>query len=276
MRSYLGHLQGIAHDGNFFYWSHTVTLVKTDQQGQALIQVEVLPSHHGDLTAVEDELYVAVELGMFNQPAGQSKPWIYLYDSDTLSLKSRKSVPQLVHGCGGIAYHEGRFLLVGGLPPTHQDNYLFEYDKDLNFIRTHCPLGIRGLAFKPLIMSTIIGGSDVTGPRIIRGFSRSTLLLNWYPIQRPTSVTVWLLQLGELMCFKDFASMIAPGETQPSGHLLDTLSIFFQPLTYLHGLLNFSRILTQDISSPASEELVVAKRCFATKINHPTLDRIGS
>ena len=50
--SYLGHLQGIAHDGNFFYWSHTVTLVKTDQQGQALIQVEV-PSHHGDLTAVE-------------------------------------------------------------------------------------------------------------------------------------------------------------------------------------------------------------------------------
>ena len=67
----------IAHDGNFFYWSHTVTLVKTDQQGQALIQVEV-PSHHGDLTAVEDELYVAVELGMFNQPAGQSKPWIYL------------------------------------------------------------------------------------------------------------------------------------------------------------------------------------------------------
>ncbi len=134
--SYRGHLQGIAHDGNFFYWSHTVSLVKTDQQGQALIQVEV-PSHHGDLTVVEDELYVAVELGVFNQPAGQSKPWIYLYDSDTLSLKRRKSVPQLVHGCGGIAYHEGRFLLVGGLPPTHQENYLFEYDKDLNFIRKH-------------------------------------------------------------------------------------------------------------------------------------------
>ena len=96
-----------------------------------------MPSHHGDLTAVEDELYVAVELGMFNQPAGQSKPWIYLYDSDTLSLKRRKSVPQLVHGCGGIAYHEGRFLLVGGLPPTHQENYLFEYDEDLNFIQKH-------------------------------------------------------------------------------------------------------------------------------------------
>ena len=25
--SYRGHLQGIAHDGNFFYWSHTVSLV---------------------------------------------------------------------------------------------------------------------------------------------------------------------------------------------------------------------------------------------------------
>ena len=47
------------------------------------------------------------------------------------------------------------------------------------------------------------------------------------------------------LCFNDRTR-----ETQPSGHLLDTLSIFFQPLTYLHGLLNFSRILTQDISLP--------------------------
>ena len=267
---------GIAHDGNFFYWSHTVTLVKTDQQGQALIQVEV-PSHHGDLTAVEDELYVAVELGMFNQPAGQSKPWIYLYDSDTLSLK--KGAKASPNWCmdGGIAYHEGRFLLVGGLPPTHQDNYLFEYDKDLNFIQKHSlPTGYTRLGVQTIDYVDNHWWLGCYGSPDNPGFSRSTLLLNWYPIQRPTSVTVWLLQVGELMCFKDFASMIAPGETQPSGHLLDTLSIFFQPLTYLHGLLNFSRILTQDISSPASEELVVAKECFATKINHPTLDRIGS
>ena len=133
---YGGHLQGVATDGHFIYWSHTVQLVKTDLNGKMIHHIDVA-SHHGDLTYHDSKVLVAVELGSFNRPPGESDPWIYVYDGGSLEFISKHAVPELVHGCGGIAYHDDRFILVGGLPGDHQKNYLFEYNKDFMFQARH-------------------------------------------------------------------------------------------------------------------------------------------
>ncbi len=134
--SYGGHLQGVASDGHSIYWSHTVQLVRTDLSGKALARIDV-PSHHGDLTVHNKRLYVAVELGQFNQAAGRSDPWVYVYEADTLELLGTHRVPELVHGAGGIAYKQGSFVIVGGLPASHEQNYAFEYDEHFNFLKRH-------------------------------------------------------------------------------------------------------------------------------------------
>ncbi|MEM7384625.1 MAG: Ca2+-dependent phosphoinositide-specific phospholipase C [Verrucomicrobiota bacterium] len=134
--AYGGHLQGVATDGEFFYWSHTVALVKTDLKGKVLKQIEV-PNHHGDLTLRDGEVFVAVEFGPFNRPAGQSDPWVYVYSADTLAFLRKHRVPELVHGSGGIAYGDGRFVVVGGLPGDYQQNYAFEYNEAFEFVKRH-------------------------------------------------------------------------------------------------------------------------------------------
>ena len=134
--TYGGHLQGVATDGISLYWSHTVQLVKTDLNGRILQQISV-PDHHGDLTLHDGKVFVAVEFGEFNEPPGASEPWIYIYDADSLKLLGKRRVPELVHGAGSIAYGNERFVVVGGLPGDHDQNYVFEYDKNLNFLNRH-------------------------------------------------------------------------------------------------------------------------------------------
>lgn len=134
--AYGGHLQGVASDGKSIFWSHTVQLVKTDLHGKAQISIDV-PSHHGDLTLYDEKVYVAVELGQFNHPPGKSNPWVYVYASNTLELMQKHPVPELVHGAGGIAFNDGRFVIVGGLPGNLEQNYAFEYDTAFNFLSKH-------------------------------------------------------------------------------------------------------------------------------------------
>lgn len=53
------------------------------------------------------------------------------------SPKSQASVPELCHGAGGITYHDGRFIIVGGLPKDVNENYLYEYDEAFKFRTRH-------------------------------------------------------------------------------------------------------------------------------------------
>jgi len=132
--TYQHHLQGVCRDqqGNVF-WSFTTSLVKTDATGHRLLQVPVV-NHHGDLCFHDGKIYVAVNLGKFNDPAGNADSWVYEYEADDLALIAKHEVQQVFHGAGGIAFHAGKFLVVGGLPSGVEENYVYEYDPSFRFV----------------------------------------------------------------------------------------------------------------------------------------------
>ena len=132
---YPGHLQGVCtNDRDAIYWSMTTDLVKTDVSGNVVQRVAV-PSHHGDLCHVDGKIYVAVNLGLFNDPEMRSDSWVYVYEADDLSLLARHPVGDVVYGAGGIAYADGRFVVVGGLPDGVGENHIFECDEDFTSVR---------------------------------------------------------------------------------------------------------------------------------------------
>lgn len=150
--SYPHHLQGICTDGSAIYWSFTTTLVKTDLQGKLLKQVGVV-THHGDLCYHEGKLYVAVNLGKFNDPAGNADSWVYVYDAGSLEELARHETQEAIYGAGGIGFRADRFFIVGGLPKGIDENYVFEYDRNFKFLGRHAIhsgqtlLGIQTAAF---------------------------------------------------------------------------------------------------------------------------------
>jgi hypothetical protein len=151
--TYTDHLQGVCtNNRDAIYWSFTNALVKTNLDGKIVARKDVA-SHHGDLCFHKGRINVAVNLGKFNQPAGQADSWVYVYDPESLDELERKAVPELVHGAGGIAFGDGRFIVVGGLPGGFRENYLYEYGEDLSFRKRHVLasgytlMGIQTVAF---------------------------------------------------------------------------------------------------------------------------------
>jgi hypothetical protein len=70
--TYPHHLQGICtNERDAIYWSFTDILVKTDQQGRVSKKIPVA-NHHGDLCFHDGKIYVAVNLGQFNDAAGKA------------------------------------------------------------------------------------------------------------------------------------------------------------------------------------------------------------
>jgi hypothetical protein len=143
---YPKHLQGIAgNQVDTLYWSFTDILVKTDLQGKVLAKVEV-PTHHGDLCLAGDKLYVAWS-NKFNQPGADSK--VYIYDADDLSLLTIVPVPEVSFGSGGVDYRDGHFYIIGGLPKGYEENYVYEYDGQFQYLKTHVlPSGYTNLGIQ--------------------------------------------------------------------------------------------------------------------------------
>jgi hypothetical protein len=132
---YPGHLQGVCANGrDALYWSMTTDLVKTDLSGNIVRRIAV-PSHHGDLCHHDGRIHVAVNLGLFNDPEMRSDSWIYVYDSEDLSLLARHPVKDVVYGAGGIAFGDGRFIVVGGLPDGVGENHIHDCGPDFGSCR---------------------------------------------------------------------------------------------------------------------------------------------
>ena len=150
---YPQHLQGFClDDQGSIYWSFTTRLIKTDRQGKVLRQI-IVGDHHGDLCYHDGKVYVAVNYGRFNDAQKRADSWIYVYKTSTLTMVTRHKTPELVYGAGGIAYHDGKFIVIGGLPESLQENYLYQYDSSFKFLEKHIlkrgytNLGIQTAAF---------------------------------------------------------------------------------------------------------------------------------
>ncbi len=59
--------RGGSGSGKNLHWCFTTELVKTDSAGKIITKAEVA-NHHGDLTYWDGKIYVAVNLGEFNEP----------------------------------------------------------------------------------------------------------------------------------------------------------------------------------------------------------------
>ncbi|MDI9445581.1 MAG: hypothetical protein GXY25_09295 [Pirellulaceae bacterium] len=129
-------MQGICVDEEAIYWSFTTMLVKTGIDGKLLKKIPVA-NHHGDPCFQGGKLYVAVNLGKFNDPQGKADSWVYVYHAGDLSLAAKHPVPEVFHGAGGIGFQGGRFFVVGGLPAGVEENYVYEYDAEFRFIKKH-------------------------------------------------------------------------------------------------------------------------------------------
>ncbi|NNE90837.1 MAG: hypothetical protein HKN23_04250 [Verrucomicrobiales bacterium] len=134
---YKYHLQGVCRDddGNL-YWSFTTDLVKTDPTGKLIRKIPVV-NHHGDLCFANGKIYVAVNLGRFNDPEGNADSWVYVYDAKTLKELATHPVQEVFHGAGGMDSRDGKFFVVGGLPDGVEENYVYEYDAKFKFAKKH-------------------------------------------------------------------------------------------------------------------------------------------
>lgn len=134
--AYPQHLQGVCVDDTSIYWCFTTELVKTDLNGKVLKKVPVA-SHHGDLCFHNGKLFVAVNLGKFNDPKGNADSWVYVYNASDLSFVSKHEIQEVFHGAGGISIRNGHLYVVGGLPDDVEQNYVYEYDDQFKFIKKH-------------------------------------------------------------------------------------------------------------------------------------------
>lgn len=134
--TYSHHLQGVCADSESIYWCFTTTLVKTDLDGKVLNQIPVA-NHHGDLCSHDGKIYVAINLGKFNDPQGNANSWVYVYRAADLSLIAKHETQEVFHGAGGVGFHNGHFYVVGGLPEAVPENYVYEYDDQFKFVRKH-------------------------------------------------------------------------------------------------------------------------------------------
>lgn len=134
---YKHHLQGICTDmADALFWSFTTDLVKTDAAGKVEKSIEV-ENHHGDLCFHDGKIYVAVNLGRFNDPSGNADSWVYVYDAESLTFLKKHEVQEVFHGAGGMAVKDDHFFVVGGLPDGVEENYVYEYDGNLSFVKKH-------------------------------------------------------------------------------------------------------------------------------------------
>lgn len=133
--NYGGHLQGLATDGRHIYWSFTVTIVKTDLAGN-ILATQNAPDHQGDLCFKDGIVYVAVNRGRFNYHNGAVSE-VHSYDAETLKPLKIWPLKDMPHGAGGMTWRGDKFFIVGGLPPSHNRNYVYEYSSDFKLVKRH-------------------------------------------------------------------------------------------------------------------------------------------
>ena len=200
---YPPHLQGVCTDGKSIWWSHTIELVRTDLNGKVLAHAKNLKSHHGDLCVVDGTVYVAVNHGKFNTE-DKADSWVYAYRGDNLEFLKRWQLPELCHGAGGMTWKDGHFFVIGGLPDTHDENYVYEYTPEFKFVKRHVlksgwtNLGIQTVDYSGgKFYFGCYGGKSKSGQKTVPSLTLISPADLSSVEKRKISTSVGLLRLGD-------------------------------------------------------------------------------
>lgn len=116
---YGGHLQDVTRDGDFLYWAHTRTILKTDLSGKVLASVRD-PDHNAGCQVWRGKLYVAVcTRGGIIRPEDREKYrlQINVYDAGDLHLLEKKVIENAFDRAGSLAILPDGSFVVGCLRP---------------------------------------------------------------------------------------------------------------------------------------------------------------
>ena len=116
---YGGHLQDVTRDGEFLYWAHTRTILKTDLSGKILASVRDF-DHNAGCQVLDGKLYVAVcTRGGVIRPEDREKYklQINVYDAGDLHLVEKRMIENAPDRAGSLAILPDGSFVVGCLRP---------------------------------------------------------------------------------------------------------------------------------------------------------------
>ena len=116
---YGGHLQDVTRDGEFLYWAHTRTILKTDLSGKVLASVRD-PDHNAGCQVRDGKLYVAVcTRGGVIRPEDREKYklQINVYDAGDLRLIEKRVIENASDRAGSLAILPDGSFIIGCLRP---------------------------------------------------------------------------------------------------------------------------------------------------------------
>ena len=132
--TYTQHLQSIAYDGTYVYWSFTNKLVKSQEDGTTVLAVDV-PSHSGSICYNDNKIYVPLCVGGYGTGSVNT---INVYQTSDLTLiDSHVITDDIEYGIGAIAYNSNNGHFYIGNAATcalNIDARVYEFDSSFNKI----------------------------------------------------------------------------------------------------------------------------------------------
>jgi hypothetical protein len=130
-----GHMQGIVQYDScmFFVFTHLIVKINSNLQVENTYYNKY---HLGSPAIYYGLLYIPVEKGGFNNRK-PSDSYVFVFNPDEITIINEIKVDETIHGLGGIAYGDNKFLLIGGNLYNSKTNYIYEYDTSMSFVQGH-------------------------------------------------------------------------------------------------------------------------------------------
>lgn len=116
---YGGHLQDVTRDGDYLYWAHTRTILKTDLDGKIIASVWD-PDHNAGCQVKDGRLYVAVCTKgdvISLEDREKFKLQVNVYDAGDLHLIEKRVVEDASDRAGSLAILPDGSFIIGCLRP---------------------------------------------------------------------------------------------------------------------------------------------------------------
>lgn len=127
-----GHLQGLVSDRKHIYWAFTTELVKTDLDGNLLMN-RIVNTHHGDLTYHDKKLYVSFVRTINSKAVSRVK----VYSAEDLSFIKEYDIEVFEDYIGTLDYYDNHFYIGEDFWQGLKNPKIHKYDLNFNYIESY-------------------------------------------------------------------------------------------------------------------------------------------